>query len=122
MTETTIEIDPTTGLPTLPEGYFWRVIEEEYAHVGIEIRRRRRFGSTVVIDMYVWHNWDGAHPDSDEPILVSNVSDKEFTPEAILRTAEYLLKKWRARDARALRYQANKALLGDYPPKKLEVA
>ncbi|GAA1412063.1 hypothetical protein AUR04nite_00110 [Glutamicibacter uratoxydans] len=115
-----IKIDETTGLPELPEGHFWNVLEGHY-NVGLEIRKhRKRFGSKVIISGVVRRIRD----DGEEFYLstaVDGVSDEDFTPEAIFYSAKLLLNEWRKRDATILRYEENKKLLGAYPPKKLEV-
>lgn len=43
--ENTVNIDPTTGLPALPEGYFWEVkpyIHTDYRHMGSEYNKEMR--------------------------------------------------------------------------------
>lgn len=118
----TTSIDSTTGLPELPEGHFWRLLDDINFGLKLEIRKRRkRFGSKYIIDNRLYAYWDEFESgERDRPQLVNYVSDKAFTPDAIRGTAEHLLGRWLERDAKILRYEANKRLLGDYPPLTLE--
>ncbi|MEG2778200.1 MAG: hypothetical protein RR905_02810 [Aurantimicrobium sp.] len=119
-TTTEIVIDPATGLPELPEGHFWRVSQGDYC-VRLEIRKhRKRFGTKLVIRGRV----RSIRTEGEERYLsraVGEISAEDFTPEAIFYSAHDVLAEWRTRDAAIHRYEKNKALLGDYPPKKLEV-
>lgn len=89
-------IDQNTGLPGLPDGFFWRITRgagSEY--VELQIRRRRWFGSKKCAD------W---------PIQKSRVSVR-----TILEAAQYALDRFDKSGKR------HKRFVGDYPPKKLVV-
>jgi hypothetical protein len=91
-----VTIDKNTGLPELPEGHFWRIVDrhETIYPVKLQLRRKTWYGSTVVAT-----DISGSHP------------------EYVLATAESLFSLVEARLSQKARV---KALVGDYPPKKLE--
>lgn len=94
-------MNQTTGLPDLPEGYFWR-IRETYRgseNIRVEIRKRRIIGSKRI-------EW---HP----------VSKSEVNPSRILSAAEYAL-MWMRDGGFDSKGTAWKQHVGDYPPKKLQ--
>ena len=89
-----------TGLPELPDGYFWRVSNgSSSAYLRVQIMERRRFGSHVA-------EWSACE---------ASAVDHRGASE-ILSTAEYVLRKWRGPDAKDIGVSR---LLGDYPPKTL---
>lgn len=124
--------DIETGLPELPEGFFWR------------IRNAQRplydwFRSTTYVDVYdefvlcvmktgyvkpgtrvIPGKWYWPFPKTEDDsrqvpaqeVYIEKVYG-EPTPEAFRDTAQVLLKRFE--DARL-----RERLLGDYPPKKLE--
>ncbi|UDL16613.1 hypothetical protein SEA_ATUIN_219 [Arthrobacter phage Atuin] len=93
----TIEIDHTTGLPKLPEGYFWRVkMSYNYPHVCI-----RR--NVTLLGMKLWSY------EVKESLILS------LTESDIRREANKLYTKTFGTDV-------DRTLLGDYPPKKLGTA
>lgn len=84
--------DKSTGLPELPEGYFWRLRRSSLEYLRLEIREKRLIRSKVV-------TWS--------VIAKDDVSITEIQRTAIL--VKHSFKKgtnW-------------KSYLGDYPPKKL---
>lgn len=94
-------IDNETGLPELPEGYFWRV-KETYkgsTYLRVEIRKRGLIGSRRI----EWH-----------PVEKSRASDFE-----IKRAAEYAL-VWKNQGGFDSSGDRWKKFVGNYPPKKLE--
>lgn len=108
-----VEIDSNTGLPELPEGHFWRVSTDDCGEVKIAIRKHRKlWWSKRIIGGYVRHGEDHRH--------ILSLSNEALTPAAIFATAEDCLEAWRERDAKRVRYETNRKLLGSYPPKKLE--
>ena len=99
-----VEIDPATGMPAVPTGYFWRVKPTNYGYV-VQLRHRRRLGSRYI----------GHQPISMRHDLV--------TPHKILDAAAYAL----TCDERISRHfgrsiGVDKSLMGDYPPKTLKHA
>lgn len=89
-------IDDKTGLPELPEGYFWRVKESVSIFVDVEIRKKWWVGSRQV----AW----------------TSMYRSQLSKQKILECARYVLSKWR-RDVTET--NDSRALLGDYPPKSL---
>lgn len=89
----TVEIDETTGLPVLPDGDFWRVVQFTRSGLQLQRRRQRLFGSRTVGEGLI------------------HLDHREFgTPE------EQILKV-----ARKIMLTADgSGLLGDYPPKRLQ--
>jgi hypothetical protein len=87
------------GLPELPEGQFWRVTTGDWGNVELEIRRKRRWGSTHVWSRLV---------ESDE----GHVGVRLLTPELIRNTAWNMMLAIEAANH-------GYGLLGDYPPKRL---
>lgn len=116
---TNFEVDPDTGLPELPENYFWRVEEGytfslyDYKHLQI---RKKVWGGLFSVKK----QWTVIHND-------------KFSKEKILDTANYILlhvydpwneidlereKEDRKEKQKPQNIQSN--LFGDYPPKSLE--
>ena len=101
-----------TGLPALPEGYFWRVYEGYGHHIvaimapvtrKVRFRRSKQFGVTEV----------DSHPagDKNDPLSVSRIQD----------AAKYLLSQSRVQVKLGLAKPSTLGtdLYGDYPPKEL---
>lgn len=85
--------NPETGLPFLPEGYFWRVTRGTASkYVYVQIRKRRLIGSACVAD--------------------SILSKGEVTAAKIRERAGFALKDFDPD-------HNFRAFVGDYPPKKL---
>jgi hypothetical protein len=93
-----MNIDETTGLPELPEGYFWRIKKFIAPYARVEIRRADKFFSTLIESGVLYRAETGDH-------------------KKIVDTAQFALKKWN--EYRGL--SARESVYGDYPPKKLEV-
>lgn len=100
MSKEPVYIDPETGLPAVPEGYFWRISETSSADWWrIELRKRRRWGSRrIAADHRLYPAWD-----FDTPEL--------FEDGARRRAAVLWVDHFAAKDAQKY--------LGDYPPKAL---
>lgn len=93
-------IDPNTGMPEVPEGYFWRVKKSLLTgdtFTDVELRVKWFFMSYVV---------------ASHPIYNSHVS-----AQSILEAAEYIMlySAWSERR----RGETKEHLYGDYPPNKL---
>lgn len=97
-----IHENPATGLPVLPDGYFWRVTGPNIIkNFEIQIRLKRRIGSKRIAD---WH-----------------IYPEEFTPAGIREAARCVVtldREWRRHRA-TVPENVDKSLLGDYPPKLL---
>lgn len=68
-----INIDPTTGLPELPEGYFWRISEHR-----IEIIR-------ILQEEGEWSEWERIKPKGRRWSTKSVAFEFELRPHPILR-------------------------------------
>lgn len=87
------EIDESTGLPKLPKGYFWRVVDSGEEYVRVQVRKKTLLSSKV-------KGW-------------CPVRKKDASKSTILSAARYAMREM-ARDTDWRSY------IGDYPPKKLE--
>lgn len=102
---TSVTLDPDTGLPLLPHGMFWRVKRERVIDppIRIELRAKTWYGSREIR-----HSW------------VDTIDEG-----AILHAAAFCYEQWReecaTRRANRARSRQLDDLIGDYPPKKLEV-
>lgn len=85
-------IDLSTGLPELPEGYFWRVKESFGQFVKFQIRKKLLLGSSLIVES-VTESWE--------------LNDGHFR-----FMAQHTYGKFDGRTG-ARKY------IGDYPPKKL---
>lgn len=94
---TDIEVDPSTGLPLLPEGYFFRVAKYRFGESNLEVhlRKKTRFGSTMLYSR-------------DTVGLTPELTLKQ----TITQLAERIYRLYRE-DLEI------EALIGDYPPKRL---
>ena len=110
-----------TGMPELPDGYFWRVRrwEESFSlteRVSVDIRRKRLFGSEYIYGLPLEFKNKPEVPTGKvggwKPIHAP------LTDENVLYTAQVVLENWNRRKAKAA---TEKRLLGDYPPNKLEL-
>lgn len=120
---------PLTGLPHLPDGYFWRITQDkpyDYSNVtypNIEIRRRTWVSSRFVVWSWFYTPDDIRKYANLVENALSNAShavDKvdDLTPETIRATAVELRAEFQKIRDRKVR---TAELMGDYPPKKLEV-
>jgi hypothetical protein len=113
------EIDPDTGLPVLPEGFFWRVDGPTsfYGHPDKPMVRLMRTveyqDSRVTIPgRWPWSKGVLAVLTRDDSVLFKPLPD-EFTKEHIRKAAVAIWDRWQV-------VKAREALVGDYPPKRLE--
>lgn len=109
-----LEWDEDTGLPALPEGFFWRITKDGTYHM-IEIRKNvtvlRRFRAPVEDSVRVH-----SHP---LELLV-----EELRPRRIKEAAAYVLGLSEVQVKIGLRLPAKDNgthLYGDYPPRTLNV-
>lgn len=93
-----MNIDSATGLPELPEGYFWRVRTGSLSRDYLDLRKKTWYGSKV-IDNRVLRYYDGEGNVIEPRVEILNRA-KRIYGEFENPWDEYY---------------------GDYPPKKLEV-
>lgn len=119
-----------TGLPALPEGYFWRVRHHETIEWGYHGSRTVKDKSRLQVCLI--HSWTEMNV-SEYPkpwyrlkaTQVTDISTQEKLlfvedPEgthaiAVRNAANRIMKRWEKAKVRD-------ALVGDYPPKTLEVS
>lgn len=95
-------LDPETGLPALPDGYFWRVRDANYkGHAYIELRSR------YFIRHWLFWKKEASSKIHDELVL------SPITRPRILREAHDVI------DAVQANLVSDYSLIGDYPPKSL---
>lgn len=103
------EFDPTSGLPSVPAGYFWRVVPPRpdsnyyWVHLCQLSEKRGRWGRVTQAVIVI----------GGQPVSRANIG-----PEAILSAACFALNS----DLKILRHidrmkPIRTDLLGDYPPK-----
>ena len=86
-------IDPNTGMPELPWGYFWRVTKRDSRVWPLRVELRRR--------VWIFSVEEGA--------AISDASKSE-----ILNTASNVVRDWKATSK-----NGTARFLGDYPTKHL---
>lgn len=87
------EMDEATGLPAVPEGYFWRVARPQEGYWQVQLRKRAWYGSRCV---------------------AGTASRFEMTSRKVKELAGYVLKyKFEKEPVHEMH------LVGDYPPKTL---
>lgn len=140
MTETVTEevqheLDPATGLPKLPTGYWWEVKlddhEWSYAsryNVGIKYMRTVKehtvdsdsfWGTLFKIKTIVPETTEPAYAMGTVMYDEDGVPCEYITPELVLKTAQTVMTRFlEAQDTATKRVQSRE-LLGDYPPKSL---
>lgn len=136
-------IDQNTGLPQLPEGYFWRVEEHTITIFAdavwgewrenvrgwyqgsktaeLRVRKERRrgflFGSVKVNEVRIKHTQRMHLKTYGEWEFsegkMRNTEADPVTPGNVVERCQEVLLEWEADKSR-------KAIYGDYPPKKLE--
>lgn len=90
-------MDPDTGMPEVPKGYFWRVKPGGMYKLKVELRQRWFWGISFEVEMCV---------------------TDDATEWGVRNNAAYILNRWQERTRKATG-KGVEALLGDYPPKKL---
>lgn len=99
----TVTLDPNTGLPLLPGGFFWRIRKERMIDppIKIELRRKKLLGSVLV-----QHAWG-----------------HRVSRRSIVHEAAFCYSRWVGECAQRRENQSRKRelndLIGDYPPKSL---
>lgn len=91
-----INFDIETNLPKLPEGYFWRITSRDFNGIAVELRKKRRWGSTLI---------DYLITDTPEIWWVRVMSGR-------------ILYAFHQRNKHRLDLQEFAKYYGDYPPKK----
>lgn len=109
-------IDDETGLPELPEGYFWRIakwnpaITERVSIAIMEIGTKRHWFKTVP-----W-NWEFYSISCYAVELEQSEDPESFVREIAADVYRVASKKWLGQKQR----DRIERIYGDYPPKKLE--
>lgn len=118
-----------TGLPALPEGYFWRVQHRRYStHEGypwvskdttrLQVLLMNTISGTRTETVFPKPWYRRTHKEIEVPYTSEDtqfVEDCEGThPIAVRNAANRIMKRWDKAKVRD-------ALVGDYPPKTLEV-
>lgn len=130
-----IKIDPETGLPELPEGYRWNVTDEfpaDGSYFGPTPTYKSTTRLRVILEesclafhtveepnsRYRWWNFEG-------PTILVRVDETKWTYRAGKETTEVsaqsILQAARFIMADLRRASEREALVGIYPPKRLEV-
>lgn len=118
------EIDVTTNMPVVPEGYFWKVTVywgdyDKCPSATVSLRKKRRIGSKVI----AWMDDFLAVRDPNVAYELIRLLPEAY-PKAIRELAEKVLRKNEKQlhdaDYYARFAAAKKNLSGSYPPKKLE--
>lgn len=119
-----MRIDPNTGLPELPEGYFWRVGHPKEYVYGFTFEDTSKLAVRLM-----WEQPDREVEDKrnkivqklvprpkryepQDPLTVDAQECKGTSDRAILDAANVIMKRWKAK-------AKMHSKLGDYPPKKL---
>lgn len=89
------DIDPTTGMPVLPKGYFFRVSVNAYGEPRVDVYERRWF---------IFRRYTGGYSEGSPYYDLDEQRVYEIAARA-KTSFEYKVKV--------------KSLLGNYPPKKL---
>lgn len=108
-----IMIDPQTGLPQLPEGYFWRVGESEYHKEYVKVcimKTVTRTWKTREWNLKLVDNYETKEVEVD----YSFCSRVGIDNNTLLRAAERAY-----REVFPDPVVGGEEYLGDYPPKKL---
>lgn len=113
-------MDQLTGLPVLPEGYFWRVshagpdwalLAGQEPRLAVEIRVKE-FRTVARKAGGFFSKWVPVTEEGSRVVLVEEC--KGTAPVAVVNAARRAVKRLEA-------HRAAEALVGDYPPKSLAV-
>ena len=122
-----IALDKTTGMPVLPEGYFFKVKREKYHKYGpqcppyqVSVHRKRFLRSRLIVFTEIAMDeskrdeitrWGGAEDPVDSLVYL--------TGERILATALYLYPRLLERIENQKLALEHTGLLGKYPPNSI---
>lgn len=95
-----MEISEVTGLPELPEGYFWRVTARYNHYTG-------EFAGLYVALMRREKRWWGGHSEYE---IMGDAERLEAGRNTVVVTAEAVYRRWQCARERV-------QYVGDYPPK-----
>lgn len=127
-----MNIDIATGLPELPEGYYWEVKRGWRSYhtengpvtvTAVEVNINKRI---VTTGRYLWgKKWEVIYTPTylGRAVMSGDLAkDEQFiTPADILRTAQDAYQGFVAKRASEERIKSTEALYGAYPPKRLEI-
>lgn len=95
--------DPNTGLPEVPEGYFWQIKHAAISgYFRLELRKKLFWIFTERIEF----------------TLVS----PPLSPALLNREADHVLEKWEESKQRVAIESSSSVYIGKYPPKNLKDA
>jgi len=110
-----IVIDTTTGLPVLPDGYFFevkrdKISSDSYRVPGyrLSVRRKKRIGSDTIISQII-------EDENREDVLWLSA----LTEEVILKTATLLIPRFDRKMLNAKLADKHERLVGKYPPNSI---
>ena len=109
------ELDPETGLPLLPEDYFWRITEggPYYSFHHVELRRWKT--PTALVKRLTKRR-------ASERMAYFPVEKKKYSAIAVLDAAFYVLYKYDQEEAERIAADLTVVpAFGNYPPEALEV-
>lgn len=104
-------LSKATGLPDVPERFYWRV-GEDYGYPYVELRSRGRFFTWSESRRFGIFTVHGTEFQKHE------IAQQLETPN-IIAAAIRCLKKYNTDNRTRLAWQKVSSKLGDYPPKKL---
>ena len=116
-----------TGLPELPEGYLWRVryhrtpLESYYGRryytdkKRLQVQLIRTYVQTEAVTERKWFRTVTTYEEATREAEVLTEDAQGTNPIAIRNAANRIMNLW-------ARQKERDDLVGDYPPKKLEVA
>ena len=98
------KLDPNTGFPEVPEGYFWEIKHSILpGYYRLELRRNR--------GKLFW---------SFTEVVEFTVVEPPLSPALLNEEAKYVLHKWEEAKNRAAIEGASDSYIGTYPPKNLK--
>jgi hypothetical protein len=113
-----MNINPETGLPSLPGGYFWRVenasrYSTDPSAIIVRLMQKIVRKVSYPVKLHWWSlRYTTLTNEEHEEVYITGHYAKGVHPQAILDAANVCIKKWEQEKIR-------NSLLGDYPPKSL---
>lgn len=91
------DIDQETGMPRLPEKYFWRISKADFFGLNLLLCKKNRFSTSQVIKQEIYHSDDGYAHNVSKAVAKIHLRQQIYYREAI----------------------EEERLVGDYPPNKI---
>lgn len=102
-------IDQTTGLPELPAGYVWKIIQHTWSE---DLFPGSSLGKKLKVEL--WRDNIYSYLPAEEGVLAY------ANNESIRKAANKILRRFNRELAKRKKRDYLKAFTGTYPPKKLE--